>query len=254
MRLLHDTIRRGKPIEGEGESADSETIVSMLYSDVGPDFYARHGPLEEETAAGVTGWKVQDLTTTRWTASAILESLEKRPTQVRPLKTADLHDIAKRDQELLASDLASSRVPAPAFAVLPTFGIYEWTHARAQHWCQHHDLAQPEIWGFSSGDDNFVSFTYDFKKKQLKVLRLRVAEGNENTHGNALIRSVAALAQQHGLEKIVVWNVPQRVLDALPEKARGETAERTDSLSAVKVYGGSGKAITWHANEDYAWC
>ena len=253
MRILHQKIKDGRPIPGEPADSPMANALSFLYSDVGPDFYARHGPMDDDTP----GWQVTGLRTTRFDALALAAFLEG-PVKAEALYGPALFLISMSDQRLLESELVSPDVAAPAFVVLPTPGTYQWIRDRADHWELAHGRRRHQVWGFSIGqmqsdDFSFVLFTYEGQKGYLRIVRMRIAPGQEHSHGPELLRRVGQVAVEKGFEKVVSWQVPQTILDAVPEAAKGDTADRTDSLSALKTYGGESN-MNWMVNEGYAWC
>lgn len=252
MRMLHQKIREGSPVPGEPSQPPKDNALSFLYSDVGRDFYAGLGDGDD------AGWQVTGVRTTQWSANALASLSAEASSPATAVTSAELPLIAMIDQSVLERELESPNVSAPAFAVLPTPGTFQWICDRADHWEQTHGRPRHRIWGYTIGelgqpDFSFILFTYEGQKRYIKLTRMRIAPGKEQTHATELLKRVGQSAVNAGFDRVVGWQVAQTVLDALPEPAKGATAERNDSLSALKTYGIEG-TMTWVANEGYAWC
>ncbi|KAL8283816.1 hypothetical protein RQP46_005248 [Phenoliferia psychrophenolica] len=144
MDELNRAVRVGAGDEGadwgEGEGAwqgGNDAVCSVLYSDVG-DYYAKSGwdlvgPIQ-------TTWKLDQLPPSAFTASTSLLPI--------PYDLATFASIAQADSLLVASSLP----PTPAsFAIEPLGSSCEWRIER----------------------EDFVTFTINYPKSTLKILRIR---------------------------------------------------------------------------------
>ncbi|KAM0787062.1 hypothetical protein ACM66B_006325 [Microbotryomycetes sp. NB124-2] len=252
MKTLHSKLRleneQTVPTIENGLTQRNDAVVSFLFSDVG-QFYSQAGP---------PGWHTQGLSTTVWQVNSY-PLQDSTTSSLSPVTADDFDRVAKADAELMRQDLATSKGSSyPAFATVLTKASLDWTTTRATQYAKENNLTVPEVWGFeivaadssSSSSSSLILFSYELKRKAIKVLRVRASSSNEF---ESLMDAVVQLARQHGVDKIVAWQVDPELLQGLPQDKRGETLERTDSLSALAEYAGDGE-ITWKANEAYAWC
>ncbi|KAF8153977.1 hypothetical protein B0H34DRAFT_719879 [Crassisporium funariophilum] len=250
MSLLHLQLAESTTASQTSDLTSSpypKGILSFLYSGVG-DFYSRCGP---------PGWHIQTSTETYWTTSSLLKERQSNSSDgssAKWLTEQQFTEIAERDALLLTEELTSrSRAgEAQAFAVLPTGEEYTWLVARSKFYggiLSPHPL--PIHWGFQADADNFAIWFIDYVKKELHFLRLRCVDSLKL---KSIIHAAAKVASEQGCEKILAWNLDERLLRDVQSRGEGVTHEaRTKNLAAVAWYG-VGECPSWLANEKYGWC
>ncbi len=270
MALLHDKLALPAGAEVREVAFDeatavpyadgSDAVLSFLYSDVG-EFYGK---------CGATPWKIQGVEkTTTWKVAGLpaLAGLQmgKPPA---PLTAKDYARIAAADAAQLRASLAKTKPTKPRFIAEPTAGTYHWLEGRAKFAFTGQQLDAPTVWGFECPPSDpaaaapgscpsFVMFTIDPARTgdegSLKVVRLHALSAKD---GVALLLRTLEEAQKARVGKVYGWNVDAKALrmaGMLDAALGGETAPRTDSLSAVASYAGLGE-VEWVCNEGYAWC
>ncbi|KAJ3152481.1 hypothetical protein HDU89_001168 [Geranomyces variabilis] len=222
----------------------TSALASILYSDIGPDYYAR------------LGWA---LFPSRITTLDAVKSVFSNPAiavvtpqEVPPLIERAQAAVVRRVEE------ASSPVVAASFAVLPSAEKILWFHARALYYAK--TLAPANATrdvlgavGLRLGEQAFILWYADFAERKLKVLFAH--EDGESGDGKAL-RELACAARGWAaaadLKVVEVWDV-----DVGGEGEEGAVvSDRTSSLSSLAIFDGattSADSIQWVANERYAW-
>lgn len=268
MALLGEELARRE------EAAPGAARFSVLFSDIGPKFYANHQwlpmgnshlefPVAEATPANTT-----------------------MPAHITEINDGHLAALAARDEQLLRAQLAqpladsssSSRLRA---AILPDLVTLEWQYRREDLMLRHFlgrtpsvrgalytppgdDAASRRVWGLwvrsrYGGADGHPVVTV------LHFLRL-VVEDDAATSDEELAAALAgimAVAQREAAaadcRRIEMWNPPPRVLaafsDTLPQ-LEGKVVERdTNNLASLRWFGaGSVDDVDWVANEKFEWC
>ncbi|RVD84113.1 uncharacterized protein DFL_005881 [Arthrobotrys flagrans] len=248
---------------------------SVLYSDIGKEFYNR------------IGWRPHQ--------SSHISFPSKLPTSVPSSKAKD---VLKSDlKALCASDCAHIRrvVTKTPFAPdvevrcvqFPTVEVMEWHHAREEFIGQYATSKVPTVKGAwisiqqgaeyppKEGSDGsnavWAIWTHDFAEKKLVFLRLHtptVTSSNESTILDALKHVVIAAANEAeawGFKEIISWN-PDDITETAVKSVFGTEAgydlvhREMDSIASLMWYDKDGseetepEGIEWCVNEKFAWC
>lgn len=243
-------VAKGAAVGASGSPAgdDPTAVLSFLHSDVG-SFYARFG------------WHIPSSATnldTTWPAASLPAAPHPASPTPRPLSLADLRAVLPDDVALISASL-----PAPSktrMAIAPTFASHESSITRAVFDAERLRRPAPTFWGLESGTRgdaaswSFVTFTVDFARSTLRILRWRSALEGRDGQDEALLRSALAVAKRCGVEKAVAWSVEPRVLRGFSRDLRGVTDQRVLPLGAVAWYGeggDDGREVEWDVNEAY---
>lgn len=242
---------------------------SVLYSDVGPDFYQSAGPTPDSN----DGWVVQGvLTTTKNVDPAEHQARGRSPhgLNLRRLSEADVVALYEHDANWIKDDLSrlAGDTDRTLFSFLPNHGVGAFVLRRVM------TLAGPPLnrrptlpsaqWGVAllpQGRHHLASVLRDqpgqplpfatwtlelsASPRTLVVTRLRADEHMFP----ALLDELLAVAREEKVEKVEFWYLP-RALRAIADERGWTSAERTEHLSAVKWYGEeSVEDLEWVYNE-----
>jgi hypothetical protein len=224
MRLLADKVR---------EIAGSQGF-SVLFSDVGPTFYAKNG-----------GWVTCD-----------------SGTLVIPSERSFLGDVsvecltlesAKRwiedDQRALREEF-SGEEGRTVIQMIPQHAELEWAALRDRHGAEHLKLDTTGVVGsqVSDGKDwGYILWFHEWKDSSLTVLRLR--EPSSDVALTALLESALSEARRLGMQKLTIWSPSDRLVKVIgiPKIAR------KTSLPAL-LYMGDERQVEWRSIEKLGWC
>ena len=150
-------------------------------------------------------------------------------------------------------------------AFIPTFDQACWHFAREDYMAKR-SLQTLEVKGvISESGKAWMYWHHDILEHKLKVQRVVLLDRTEyqtNVEELLLLLLQALVSAFHGgIRKVVVWNPCEELRDA----ARGVASnfsnvsfaigERKDaSIPSLRLAGGRGQPVVWHANEYYAWC
>ncbi|KAH9919959.1 uncharacterized protein BXZ73DRAFT_104779 [Epithele typhae] len=292
MRLLHwvlaapDALDRASFPAAWGAPPDPEVLraagvangrFSVLYSDLGRDFYHACGPRPDPPRAG---WATLGARETFFVLSAestprLEDVAAAEEVELARLGKADVEALYAHDARWLRADVARAAAAAPQrvrLAFLPDAGVGAFVMSRLMDFDMRlRPTMNLRLWGAAvvpagqafadvlaaAGEGReeevrFVSWTYELRTepKTVVVARLRADERTFPKMVGELVRA----AEEHGCTKIEFWSMPDN-LRGLAEKMGFATKERTDHLSAIKWYGDEGEEeLDWLYNEKYCWC
>ncbi|OAA60812.1 Acyl-CoA N-acyltransferase [Cordyceps fumosorosea ARSEF 2679] len=248
---------------------DPAAAFSVLWSDIGPTFYAKHqwvpignSHLELPVAASPP---------------------RSTPAGITELGDAHLPELAARDEQLLRAELSKPGSSAKTrVAVLPDISTLKWHCRREAHMLRGHLGRDPDVHGAlytPPGDGGaarrvwglWVRSRYGGGEGEpvvtiLHFLRLVVEDGaaTRDEELAVALEGIMAVARREAADadcrSVALWNPPARVLAAFRGQRLaplgGEVVERdTDSLASLRWFGqGSVDDIEWVANEKFAWC
>ncbi|EKM56951.1 uncharacterized protein PHACADRAFT_91589 [Phanerochaete carnosa HHB-10118-sp] len=227
------------------ESPLQDALFSVLYSDVGREFYFRAGP-----RPGQPGWSVCGVLSTHWDVPPQSDASVDR-NQWRWLSRSDCIDIWEQDAELMKSDAAAlaQKQHKTVFTFLPDNGIGQFSMHRLitiDTWLRH--VYPPEPWGVqlvSSRGLTFATWTFEPETRVMVLTRLRSTAEDFP----ALLEALQFKAQEIGLDTIETWNIPED-LKGVGDQLGARTLERSEHLSAAKWYGSEPEEqVEWVFNE-----
>jgi len=268
----------GKRLEHWQAENGESTAFSVLYSDIGKDFYAARG------------WQVFPSAHVALPASSDIQQDSK---DVRTLQSDDISELCTLDEKTLRNRLESSKDQTKtAVALIPDANTLTWHYARE-------DFVATELNGgyypdfMRSGRGAIVDveggsgrvwcfWTRVWTNPQedspdtLHILRLAIEddahhdfsaasdEGVEEVKESPVVRAIAALlqqarsaARQSGMKEVMIWNPSSATLAAarLVEPSSAVVHREKESITSLRWYGdGSWKDVDWVANEKYGWC
>ena len=223
MRLMSERIREGAGGRG----------FSVLYSDVGTEFYAKNG-----------GWKIGD--ESELVISCIHDFEEALPLEMLTLEQAK--DCIEADVELIKKELVGE-TDLTVIQMVPQHVELEWATTRDQYGARYLNVKETEHVGAKvcSGDGwGYVLWFHEYKESTLIALRLR--EPPTDAGLRSLIQVLVTEARRSGLKHVAVWSPSERL-----EKVSGiKKSTRNSSLPAVLYLGDD--SIHWRTPEKLGWC
>ncbi|EON61289.1 hypothetical protein W97_00502 [Coniosporium apollinis CBS 100218] len=251
-----------------------ECLFSVLYSDIGKQFYAAHG------------WEPFDSSHISVHAAEKPVNGSMKPhnlPEARPLYASDLAELCSIDEQLLRkkmNGLASGG--KTAVAMIPDIETIRWHHAREEFVANELYGKTPTIKGAAVGNESGKriwcywtrvwanSDPQQSKGNVLHILRLVVEDdaGSEDDLSNApAIAALLAMAQSEAakwhMAEVETWN-PAKVTVAAAQllEPGAEVVHRdAESIASLMWYGNQpvngghvGDMVTWLGNEKYGWC
>lgn len=256
MRLLHWVLAPHSslpPFPSEWVSPPPEdlhdALFSVLYSDVGSEFYENCGP----TLDGGAGWKTTSPMTTCWSVATLAESLAGgvKQEEWRWLSSQEADRAWEADSMLILADVTSKAKAEgkTTFAFLPTEGVGQYNIQRLMSFTPDLQPVLIEPWGVVRQQHGaplaLATWTFEPGTKTMILTRLRATE----VELPLLLELLVQAAQGLGKDTIETWNLPGHLAD-IAERTGGRTFERTDHLSAVMWYGSKPEEqLIWLFNE-----
>ena len=267
-RMMSDL---GKKLRTWQDGGVTKPLFSVLYSDIGKEFYARNGwqPFpSSHVSLPATESKSQDLP------------------GVQLLKAGDLAGLCNIDEKMTRARLANSTASkSSAVAIVPDNVTMSWHHAREEYVAKTLFNRHPDVKGAVVGEPGSRVWCYwtrvwtnpqEEAPNTLHILRLVVEDesfadftpASEDTVGKTIgspttkaIASVFAAAQAEankwGMHEVQIWNPTSTTLAAartLNQRAVVEHRE-SESIASLNWYGeGSWENVDWICNEKYGWC
>ncbi|KAJ3518677.1 hypothetical protein NM208_g14429 [Fusarium decemcellulare] len=254
MSLLADELR------GRQQNSEGDADFSVLWSDVGKNFY------------NAVGWKPFESTYIE------LPAANAEPIHDAALKTItidDLPTLADRDETLIRNRIASPSSQNRA-AVLPDLTTLRWHLHRENFMCKHIFSRSPTVHGAvytpteAPNSRIWAIWTRSFyggiqkpEKNTVHVIRLVVED--ESISDAVLAKGIQAIAgfvQKEAKEwlcsKVEIWNPEDRVR-RVTEGIQGLGAKfivrESENLASMHWFGeDSIDDVEWVANEKFAWC
>ncbi|KAI4912641.1 hypothetical protein J4E90_006047 [Alternaria incomplexa] len=265
----------GKSLRTYQTEDGQESLFSILYSDIGPKYYAKFG-WEPFTSSHVS------------IPASTSQDTSSLPT-ARPLYAQDLEELCKIDEALLRRSLESRPKDSnTAVAILPNIETIQWHHAREEFVGNELHGKKPEIKGAVVGTEKgkrvwcyWTRMWYnenpaEAKGNTLHILRLVIEDdgfegsssstngASENQGHGAAIAALMAMAQQEAqkwkMENVEMWAPSPAALAAAKklDPAANLIERDQESIAALQWFsehdGPVADKIDWVANEKYGWC
>ncbi|KAL0930514.1 lysine acetyltransferase [Colletotrichum truncatum] len=248
-----------KMAKGEqwGDIKDGEVACSILFSDIGKKFYAKHG------------WHPYESTHLSFPPQAADEG-QKKNGKAKPVGYHELAELSAVDEKLLRERLSrASKGNKARVALLPDIDVILWHLMREDFMTKHIFGKTPTVRGAVVGEPGqrvWAVWTRGYygglKKPEgntMHILRLVVEDENSSDdYVQEAIEELLTLARAEAAEwksnNIEMWN-PEARVRRLVEKAGipHEFVEReNDSIPSLMWYGDG--EVEWVLNEKFGWC
>ncbi|KAK4188280.1 hypothetical protein QBC35DRAFT_496733 [Podospora australis] len=268
MRELGKRLERwqvlGKDDQGREEGKE-RSVASVLYSDIGKSFYAKHGWRAYES--GHVSFKPLGQTS---------QNGEKKTQGVKEIGYHELAELCAVDERLLKKQLeglAAQDGKRRYVALVPELDQLLWHMMREDFMTKHIFGKTPAVKGAVAGEVGkrvwalWMRGYYGGKEttegNTLHILRV-VMEDEENTLEKELaegLKAIVRIAQREAAEwrseDVQMWNPGQKLKKVLELSGIEEYAfvERDkESIASLMWYGEGEEEVDWVANEKYAWC
>ncbi|OHE97347.1 lysine acetyltransferase [Colletotrichum orchidophilum] len=251
-------MKRG---ETWGDIRDGEVACSVLYSDIGKKFYAKHG------------WNPYESTHLEFppqaAAAGVPEGGESSsPREAAPLGYHELAELCAVDERLIRANLAK-KSNKTRVSLIPDLDAMLWHLMREDYMTKHIFGETPTVRGGVVGEHGsrvWAVWTRGYygglKKPEgntMHILRLAIEDetsGDEYVQEaiEALLRLVRAQAAEWKVNNVEMWN-PEPRIRGLIEKAGipHEFVERENDSIASLMWYGQGE-VEWVLNEKFGWC
>lgn len=245
---------------------------SVLYSDVGRDFYRACGPSEEPENGWIESGSVQTVYDLPLSATDKVGSHDASTGRWTWLTEEDAKLVWEQDAKWMVPDLASAArsLGRTVFTFLPNQGVGAFTIQRTMKFTPDMTPVLPlNTWGVlllpqdnatlrsalvenEGKSTTFATWMLDSMTiaRTLVVTRIR---STEEAFPHLLLKMLE-FARKESISRIEIWALPKE-LRAHAGKLGWRTEERSEHLSAFKWYGEEeGSKVEWVFNEKFAWC
>ncbi|KIJ21459.1 hypothetical protein PAXINDRAFT_173616 [Paxillus involutus ATCC 200175] len=236
-------------------------MFSVLYSDVGENFYKRAGPGLEKAG----GWEAREPISTIWEIPQHAKTQQKdSETEWTWLKYGDLDALWAKDVQPIRRTMENVRESSPTYyterptafvSYIPDKGVGSFHIPRSMFAAENE--ASVDIWAVeknngSTDQPTYASWSVDARPLPPTLIVTRIS-ANE-TDFPELLGKIQELARKSGIGRMEVWNIHKHLLKVAAETG-GQTFERKEHLPAIKWYGkGTTADIEWAFNEKFCWC
>jgi hypothetical protein len=254
--------------EWQGENGKQPSF-SILYSDIGKDFYR------------IRGWEL---------FPSAHVSLPPRAAEVSPvvrlLESENFPELCAIDEEILRRRFAESKSGRTSVALTPTYNNLRWHLSRQStvanvlykktptiHGAMVGDVPGSRVWAYWT---RVWANPEDDDHSTLHILRLVIEndseaddiaaspEGVQNLKDAKVVRAIEAIftaaqieAAKWDLGEVLLWNASSAALAAAQriDPSAAVVHREKESIASLRWYAsGSWKDVQWVANEKYAWC
>ena len=258
-----NTWQTDKKIEGR-----EDCLFSILYSDIGKKYYAKHGWLPFPSTHIFFPPTPCTATTNEATTNGHANGTEI----ATALESKDIEALCSLDEKYIRKELAQAKDGKTHVALVPDYLTMQWHHLREDFLTSHIFSKSPTVKGAiagSPGNRVWAIWTRSFcgpadkveSGNTLHFLRL-VVEHENDVEGNVeKLRGIVKIAQKEAAEwkcvGVEMWN-PTPVVRTFVEKLgleHSEVEREEESIASLMWYGeGSGEDVVWVGNEKFGWC
>lgn len=261
----------GKRLQSWQSEAGKRVLFSVLYSDIGKQYYARNG------------WQA-------FPSSHISLPVSRSSSQgkltVKMLRSEDLPEMCAMDEDLIRRRMTKPRnMDRSEVALIPDYPAIQIHHAREEFLTKELFDRYPDIKGAVVGEPGNRVWCYwnrvypnpqEDSPNTMHILRLVVEDENFSDFASAraedvssvkdspTVEAIAALldaaqaeASRWEMKEVQIWNPTTTTLAAAQRLDHTASVEHreTSSIAALRWYGeGSWEGLDWICNEKYGWC
>ncbi|KAK1708892.1 uncharacterized protein BDZ83DRAFT_592322 [Colletotrichum acutatum] len=251
-----------------GDIRDGEVACSVLYSDIGKKFYAKHGWHPYESTHLEFPPQASPPPSEAGTEEAV-GAVGAVQVEASPLGYHELAELCSVDERLIRAKLAKKSTKTRV-SLIPDLDAMLWHLMREDYMTKHIFGQTPTVRGGVVGEHGsrvWAVWTRGYygglKKPEgntMHILRLAIEDeegsGDEYVQGaiEALLRLARAQAAEWKVNGVEMWNPEPRVR-GLIEKAGipHEFIERENDSIASLMWYGQGE-VEWVLNEKFGWC
>lgn len=218
------------------EAEDKRVGFSVLYSDIGKEFYRKLGWLPDRSE------------------HISLQPSHAKEGAARYLRPEEINGVCERDVACVRRRMAAHR--GRAVAVLPAPSVLEWVHARSRFLMK--EVLQKDIttWGAVVDGIAAVMWTLKPATRELYIARIAVFDDDKITanHLSALLRAAQAFAAELDFRSVIAWNPSALLLEAARQidPAASTETRHDEGITSICYYVDG--PTQWMENEYFAWC
>ncbi|KAH7914628.1 hypothetical protein BJ138DRAFT_1143537 [Hygrophoropsis aurantiaca] len=266
MRLLHWVMAPRNPEFGVSETfpdvwgapppeqkGAGDGRFSVLYSDIGGDFYWNCGPGTNRGG----GWEVKGNFSTIWDVPKEPEINYDQGIKWTWVQQEDLHRLWEEDADLIKKDILDLPMTSNILvSCLPDEGVAAFQPNRSLFGREEEisiDIFGVKLSGSDTSSDlTFATWSVDMRPLPPTLIVTRIRATEDTFPG--LLGKIQEVARRSGIGKIEVWNLPVH-LNKVAIDLRGTMVQRVEGLPAIRWYGKeSTESIGWIFNEKFCWC
>lgn len=252
MRELANTLHNM-----ERETA-GDALFSVLYSDIGPEFYSK------------AGWLPHASNHVEFTAST---DEPVSPDALQIIHFDDLPPLVAADEQLIRREIANppeGQTPGIRVAILPDLDQIHWHLAREGFVCDQLFSRRPTAHGAlyttPSGGRAWAIWARSFSgtvdqpdKNTLYILRFVVEEGVKDGQLREALAAIVAVARKQAADwacaSVQMWNPEEKVKSAAESLGAKYEVRLKGSIASLHTFSDHPREnVEWLFNEKYAWC
>ena len=259
-RMLREV---GEELKTWQASEDTECLFSILYSDIGKTYYARHG------------WAPFSSTHMEFPPNPQASSIEMA-NSAKALTDVELPPLCALDEHYIRHELSNIKDNRVYVALIPDYETMVWHHMRENFMTKKLFRRSPTVKGAIAGDSGsrvWAVWTRMYtgpldkadSENTLHILRLVIENDSvTETAANAeKFKSILKIAQREAKEwhlgHVELWNPTPyvKILVQYLGVDHAEVEREQDSIASLRWYGlGNGgiENIEWVGNEKHGWC
>jgi hypothetical protein len=254
-RMMKDlgALLRDRAVDDEGV----ESVGSVLWSDIGPKFYAG------------LGWAPFPSTHVELPASPRFSTVI-----ARAIPPEDIGEFCAKDQALLLESMRISASSKTLLAIVPDQPTMLWHHMKEDYICQKEFRKQPRVKGAVVGEPGnrvwaiwtrgiYGPLDDPYAGSKLYILRLVIENTDpedrekQTEQLKAVLQAAQHEAEEWKLGHVELWNPDERTM-GLIEETRLEyqlVKRKTEGIPSLMWFGGKGGGeVEWIVSEKYTWC
>jgi len=247
------------------EFMDKDSELSVLYSDIGRNYYANLGWHVFPSKQATLSWIPPEAEAEGETKAIFAQS---RPGRTRYLRLEELADLCEVDELHLSARFDG--MPADNkthIAFLPSYAQISWQLARADFMADKlFGKPLPHKGAIADNGRAWIYWEHYWRVKVLRVLRIVCvldSTAEQRIDDTAvLLEAALAEASAWGLSDVVVWNPDEEttagskaVGNAHPKDVKVVFEERLDkSIPSLRWAKGQQRKTVWEDNDYYGWC
>lgn len=261
-RMLNELsmVLNGHGLDVEHE--DLKRVGSVLWSDIGPKFYAD------------LGWT--PFPSNHIEVPASRYSPGSSTVATRAILAEDVGEFCAQDEALLHDSMAAASTSKTLLAIVPDRHTMLWHHKKEEYICQHLFKKPPDVKGAVAGETGnrvWAIWTRGFygplddpkSGNKLYILRLVIENPNSEERGEQAehLKAVLKVAQDDAaewtLDHVELWNPDEKLRELIGRTGiEYRMVERdNESIPSLLLFGDVSIGqdnVEWIANEKFAWC
>lgn len=249
------TRELAKTLEKREKDNRGDAMFSVLYSDIGKQFYA------------INKWFPYASTHAAFPAST---DEPASPDALKILSFDDLPPLVAADERIVRKEIARPSPTGVRVAILPDLDQIHWHLYREGFVCDQLFSRRPTAHGAlyttPGGARVWAIWTHSYsgtvaqpERNTVYFLRFVVEEGVQDEELREALGPIVAVARKQAADwacaSVQMWNPDDRVKVAAENLGAKYVVRETDSIASLRSFGDvPSMGVDWVVNEKYAWC